>query len=207
MKNIDPIQSSPTTETATDWEARYQENSTRWERGEINTALLHWLADGFLPAGRVLIPGCGRSPEPFLLAEQGFDVTGVDFAPSAIAHQIKARKSHPNADQLQFEQADIMQWEASAPFDAIYDQTCLCALNPNQLPAYADQLHNWLRPGGMLLVLFMQTDKQGGPPFHCEIADMQAIFTPDKWQWNNGEEFISQHNNEKFERGKVLLKR
>jgi len=39
-------------------------------------------------------------------------------------------------------------------FDAIYEQTCLCALYPDRWRQYADQLHRWLAPGGRLYALF-----------------------------------------------------
>ena len=72
-------------------------------------------------------------------------------------------------------------WQPAEPFDAIYDQTCLCALPPEIWPDYAARLHGWLRPGGRLFVLFMQTGSRGGPPFHCDLTEMQRLFAPTHW--------------------------
>jgi hypothetical protein len=66
-------------------------------------------------------------------------------------------------------------------FDAVYDQTCLCALPPPLWPAYEAQLRRWLRPGGALFMLFMQTGRDGGPPFDCPIPAMRTLFG--RWDW------------------------
>ena len=81
------------------------------------------------------------------------------------------------------EQADLFAWDPDRPFDAIYDQTCLCALPPALWPNYARRLHRWLRPGGSLFVLFMQMDGSGGPPFHCDLDAMRRLFATPIWVW------------------------
>ena len=162
------------------WESRFQANSTPWERGHTTPAFTAWRASEVLSPCRVLVPGAGRSPEPAEMLADGFDVTALDLAESAIAFQ---------AERLGADRAvlgDVTRWMPDAPFDAIYDQTCLCALPPKLWPAYEAQLQRWLRPGGRLFVLFMQTGKEGGPPFDCAIPAMQALFAdwiwPDQWE-------------------------
>src|SRR6478736_685143 len=46
--------------------------------------------------------------------------------------------------RAQVEQADLFAWDPVSPFDAVYDQTCLCALPPGLWPSYARRLHRWL---------------------------------------------------------------
>ena len=166
---------------AVDWELRYQEGSTPWERPGLNPAFVAWLEEGVLaPPARVLVPGAGRGAEPLALAEAGFDVTAVDAAPSAVAVQ-RARLSGLHV-RARVELADLFSWKPEAPFDAIYEQTCLCALPPATLPAYAARLRSWLKPGGRLFALFMQTGDPGGPPFHCDLDAMRALFAQG-WTW------------------------
>ena len=62
------------------WERRYREGKTGWDRGEPSPALMHWLAEGLVPAGRVLVPGCGHGHEIVELIRAGCDVTAVDIA-------------------------------------------------------------------------------------------------------------------------------
>ena len=166
---------------AVDWESRYQGGTTGWERHGLNPAFLAWRDTGVLAPCRILLPGGGRSLEPFALAEAGFQVTVVDAAPSAVAAQ-RARFERLNVS-AHVEQADLFEWEPEAAFEAIYDQACLCALPPPTWPRYVERLHRWLRPDARLFVLFMQSDRPYGPPFHCDLPSMRRLFEPAAWEW------------------------
>ena len=157
------------------WESRFQASRTPWERGGLNPAFLAWRDSGVLTPCRILAPGAGRSPEPRALAEAGFDVVALDLADSAV----QAQAAQLGADRAI--QADVIRWQPTTPFDAVYDQTCLCALPPELWHAYEAQLRRWLRPGGRLFMLFMQTGREGGPPFDCPIPAMRQLFQA--WQW------------------------
>jgi hypothetical protein len=50
-------------------------------------------------------------------------------------------------------------------------------------PNYARRLHRWLRPDGSLFILFMQSDRPSGPPFHCDIDAMHHLFAAPAWRW------------------------
>jgi SAM-dependent methyltransferase len=120
--------------------------------------------------------------EPLALAEAGFDVTIVDAAPTAVQEQ-RSRLARLTAS-ARVEHADLFDWTPpDTPFDAIYDQTCLCALPPPLWEDYALRLHRWLRPGGTLFILFMQSDRPNGPPFHCDIDTMRRLFGSPRWHW------------------------
>ncbi len=157
------------------WENRFQQDRTPWERGEINPAFHRWRVDGSLTPCRILVPGAGRSPEARALLDAGFDVTALDLADSAVTFQAERLGAERSV------QADVTAWEPGQPFDAVYDQTCLCALPQALWCAYEAQLHRWLRHGGQLFMLFMQTKPEGGPPFHCPIPEMRELFK--SWSW------------------------
>lgn len=164
---------------ALDWESRFRTGSTPWQREGLHPAFIDWRESGVLRPCRILVPGAGRSAEPLALAEADFDVTVVDAAASAVAFQ--RERLTPLGGKA--EQADLLAWTAAAPFESIYDQTCLCALPPPVWPAYAARLHGWLLPGGVLCVLFMQTGKWGGPPYDCGLEAMRALFPSAAWRW------------------------
>jgi methyl halide transferase len=163
---------------AIDWEGRYQSGTTRWERPALNPAFIAWRQSAELVPCRILIPGAGRSPEPAALAADGFDVTVLDVAPSAAAAQRELLGAAASVVE-----ADLFTWQPEAMFEAIYDQTCLCALPPALWQDYEQRLVQWLRPGGTLLVLFMQTGTEGGPPFDCPIPRMSELFATERWIW------------------------
>ena len=171
------------------WQARFQSGKTAWDRGGPSPQLLSWLDSGALTPCRIAVPGCGSGWEVAELARRGFEVTGIDYTAAAVARvqDLLSRQGlHP-----QIVQADVLEWQPDRPLDAVYEQTCLCALHPASWVAYASQLRRWLRPGGTLWTLFMQVHRpeaeaEGrveGPPYHCDLTAMQALFPAPQWVW------------------------
>lgn len=190
------------TENNSHWNEKYLAGTIPWDRGEVSPALFHWLERGQLAPCRILVPGCGRGHEAAELARLGYDVTALDVAPAALAH-LKAELDLVDA-RAELIHADALTWQPTQPFDAIYEQTCLCALEPGDWPAYERQLHGWLRPGGKLFALFMQTNRDGGPPFHCALPDMRALFPDVRWRWPSEVEQEVPHPNGLFDIAAIL---
>lgn len=171
------------------WQSRFLEGDMPWDRGEPNPHLAVWIEAGILPAGAtVIVPGCGQGWEVVFLAERGFRVIGIDLAPAALA--LCRRRLEQRGLAAELIVADVLSWQPARPAEAIYEQTCLCALYPDHWRRYADQLYRWLAPGGTLLALFMQApraeDEEGiivGPPYHCPITAMRALFPAERWEW------------------------
>jgi SAM-dependent methyltransferase len=186
------------------WESRYQQGETGWDRGRVSPALDYWFGGGNGQPCRVLVPGCGRGYEAAILAARGFDVTAVDIAPSAVQH-LRALLDREGVE-AQVVEADLLHWEASEPFDAVYEQTCLCALDPTTWPAYAGRLRRWLRPSGSLFAQFMQTGREGGPPFHCDLSTMRRLFTAPAWRWPGAGPLRIDHPNGLHELGLQLVR-
>ena len=170
------------------WRERFAAGDTPWDRGASSPQLAAWIASGALAPCRILVPGCGSGYEVADLALAGFEVTGLDYADEAIARaHDRLKLAEVDATLVQ---ADALAWQPDRPFDAVYEQTCLCALYPDQWQAYAEQLHRWIVPGGKLFALFMQLLRPGaaegmiqGPPYHCDINAMRALFPEPCWAW------------------------
>lgn len=165
-----------------DWEARFQSDDAPWERHGVHAAAIDWIQNGLLTPGQsVLTPGCGRSEEPGYFAQQGLKVTATDIAPSAIQWQIdRFRALNVTADALE---TDALAWRPEAGFDALYEQTFLCAIHPKRREDYEAMAHSSLKPGGRLLALFMQKTELGGPPYGCGLDAMRALFDDSRWIW------------------------
>ena len=170
------------------WETRYQSGSTGWDRGSSSINLSYWLVNDLLKPCRILIPGCGNGYEVLTLAKLGFDVVAIDIAPSAINNLQTLLDDENLTAELVL--GDFFTWYPEESFDAIFEQTSLCALPPELWEQYEKQLYAWLKPEGQLFAQFMQTGNEGGPPFHCELNDMSKLFSTEKWTWS--EEQISQ---------------
>ena len=53
----------------------------------------------------------------------------------------------------------------------------------------------------------MQANQQGGPPFHCEIADMKMLFDAERWLWSRQYETQVIHSSGKHEKVFLLEKK
>ncbi|MEE9444264.1 MAG: methyltransferase domain-containing protein [Cocleimonas sp.] len=165
------------------WESRYQAGTTGWDRGNTSANLNYWLENSLLKPCRILVPGCGNGYEVLTLVKLGFDVVAIDIAPSAIDN-LRAMLDKESLD-AELVLGDFFTWNPKEKFDAIFEQTSLCALPPKEWKQYEAQLHNWLKPSGKLFAAFMQTGREGGPPFHCELNEMNELFSTRKWTWSD----------------------
>lgn len=170
------------------WQQRFDAGQLPWDRGAPSPQLAAWLGDGSLKPGRIAVPGCGSGHEVVALARGGFSVTAIDYALGAV----RLTQGRLAAAGLAAEvvQADVLTWQPAAPLDAVYEQTCLCALHPDHWVAYAARLHAWLRPGGTLTLLAMQALRESagqglieGPPYHVDVNALRALLPGDRWDW------------------------
>jgi SAM-dependent methyltransferase len=187
------------------WETSYQIGIAPWQRSGLNPAFwdLFGREDrGALCGLRVLVPGCGTSHEPVEFARRGALVTAIDIAPSAIAAQTQSFQVARVLGELVC--ADILSWRGTQKFDLVYEQTCLCAIEPDDRVAYEAAVAASLTTNGRLFALFMQTGGRGGPPFHCDVNDMRKLFGPSRWAWPSETPIRSDHPVGVFELGFVL---
>ncbi|PHS26338.1 MAG: thiopurine S-methyltransferase [Methylophaga sp.] len=192
-------------EAGNNWEQRYQIGQTGWDRGEISANLLHWIELGLLKPCRILIPGCGNGYEVITLAELGFEVVAIDISATPIKNLSQQLTDKGLSAELI--QADFFTWQADKPFDAIYEQTSLCALPPELWSDYENCLYKWLKTTGKVYAQFMQSDQDGGPPFHCEISKMKALFQTQRWQWSQQYSTQLTHSSGKYEKLYIALAR
>ena len=174
------------------WNRRYTEKKTGWDREGIHPALNNWLQQECLKQGStIIIPGCGRGHEVIELARQGFVVQAIDFAEEPVQHLQTELASRQLTAQIT--QQNIFDFQPKSAVDIVYEQTCLCAIPPQQRQAYERTVYQWLRPGGHLFALFAQTEVPAGPPYHCGLAEMRELFPASRWVWPTGEPLEYEH--------------
>ncbi|MGD8547546.1 MAG: thiopurine S-methyltransferase, partial [Thiohalophilus sp.] len=67
------------------WHERWENNLIGFHSNEVNPYLrTHWSKLSLEPAARVLVPLCGKSLDLIWLAEQGYQVVGVELSPIAV---------------------------------------------------------------------------------------------------------------------------
>lgn len=199
---------SDDTRTAMDWEARFSADETPWERPGVHPAFFQWRRqEAFKSGERVIVPGCGRSPELSAFAAVGLDVVGADLSKSAIAFQRDVFDA--SSFDAELIEGDVLEHRFETPFDVVYEQTFLCAIPPRLRGEYEAATHDWLKPGGRLLALFMQKEERGGPPYGCSLEAMRELFPADRWDWPDEEPVAYPHPslNGKPELAVILLRR
>lgn len=197
-----------TDRTPMDWEQRFRDETTPWERPGLHPAFDAWRDAGdFEGVDRIIVPGCGRAPELKAFAALGKSAIGADLSATALAWQ----KRQLDADGLTADliEADILLWRPDAPLDGVYEQTFLCAIPPRLREEYEHAVHAWLKPGGKLFALFMQKEEMGGPPYGCSIPAMRELFPAERWDWPDGELVAHPHPslNGKPELAAILTRR
>ena len=178
------------------WETLYADGNDGWELHAPSPPLVAWLAGGgrftvsgglemapALPqsadAPRVAVPGCGRGHDARLLAQRGYQAVGFDFAEAAIGEARVLAAAEDSA--VRFERRDVFTLAAdfAGAFDAVWEYTCFCAIDPARRADYVKVLHAILKPGGTLLGCFYPLREGGdGPPFPVSLAEVEALLAP-----------------------------
>ena len=157
------------------WNRLYEdEGRPGWDMAKATPVLAEVLALahplGLAPGASMAVPGCGYGHDAAALAALGFDTTGLDFAPLALAG---ARERY--GDTVRWAQED---WFTTAlgPWDAIFDHTCLVAMDPARRPAYVDACADHLNPSGLwLAVAFHDVQDRPGPPHAIPMAELRDL--------------------------------
>jgi len=115
-----------------------------------------WLSEmvGHLaPGARVLDLGCGAGvPTSGLLADWGFEVTGVDIS------EVQIRRARSLVPAGQFVLADIVEWQCEpGSFEAIVSLYTLIHVPLEDQRVLLPRMADWLRPGGYLLAIIGHT--------------------------------------------------
>ena len=156
------------------WDRRFRENFTPWDAGGVPAVLTRFAAR-HPGKGRVLIPGCGSAYEARYLAEQGWQVSAIDFSEAAIeaAQRVLGEWKHLArcADFHGFEGDEL-------PFDAVYERAFLCALPRRAWEGWARRMAEIVRPGGLLMGVFFFDTNQKGPPFGIVPHELDALLAP-----------------------------
>jgi methyl halide transferase len=155
---------------AAKWNERYQKNDTPWDMGRPSSELQRVLAEIKLKPCRALEIGCGTGTNSVWLAQQGFDVTGLDLSERAIE---RARQRAKDAGvAIDFRVADVLKAPPplGEPFAFFFDRGCYHAVRRDDPLGYGAALVPLLAPGAVGLVLTgnAREPNEDGPPVVSE---------------------------------------
>ena len=156
----------------------YKEGFTPWDIGKPDVNLVQMVTALPIRPCKALELGCGTGDNAIWLAQQGFDVVGVDASGIAIG---KAREKAAAADiSCSFVLLDILKGRVEgAPFGFAFDRGCFHALPSGEDRAkFAEQVHRHLSDGGLWLSLVGNADEQRvgpGPPQRTARQIVNAV--------------------------------
>ncbi len=161
-----------------DWEGRYQQKDTPWNKGFAAPPLVEWLESNHL-SGKVLVPGCGTGYDVREIARSGVEIViGLDLAPSAI----NFADSQPRVGSERYRLANFLTLppELVGAFDWTFEHTCFCAIDPGLRSTYVRSTAAALKPGGHVLAIFYLDvgERDGGPPFGTTREELDDLFGP-----------------------------
>lgn len=155
-----------------------------WDTGKPQSTFVRLTEAGRIE-GRVLDVGCGTGTEAIYLAEQGYEVVGVDFSAEAIEQaneKVKVNSAERDLD-VTFRVGDALDLEEDErSFDTVVDSGLFHALEDDQRNAYADELARVLRSGGSAFVLsFGENAPENAGPRPVSESDARAAFGGANW--------------------------
>ena len=158
-----------------------------WDTGIPVPELQRALVDR--PAGKALDLGCGTGTNVRYLVEHGWQATGIDFVPRAIAQARKKLKDMP-ATLLVGDVTRLAELRLPGPFDLALDVGCFHSLPEAGRQAYTRGLHHWLTPGALYLVYAWQPsgadDRRGLSRDDLVAAFTQGGFKPVGYEQGRG---------------------
>lgn len=158
------------------WEADYRRKTDGWDLAGPTPALKRLAASGRFQPGKMLVPCAGRGHDAREFARHGFEVTAVDFSPSAVQEMKRLADPAAPIEILQHDMFTLPN-QLDGTFDYVLQYTCFCAIDPKRRADYADLVARLLKSGGIYIDLAFPLDgRAGGPPFAVSDAEIIELF-------------------------------
>ncbi|HYW03067.1 MAG TPA: thiopurine S-methyltransferase [Gammaproteobacteria bacterium] len=174
------------------WRERWLRNQIGFHQDRVNPHLQRYVDRLELARDDTLfVPLCGKSLDMVWLAQQGYDVLGVEVSQVAVEAFFREQGLEPERE----DRGAYVRWRAGAitvlqgdffhlqavdlgPIQAVYDRASLIALPPRLREDYAHRMGQ-LFPSGMrtlLITLEYPQEEMDGPPFSVSDAEVAALF-------------------------------
>jgi len=134
---------------------------------------------GHIPPGRAIDLGCGEGSNAIYLSKSGFDVTGIDFSPTAI----KRATSNARAAGVEiiFVEDDLTNLRhVSGTFNLLVDFGALNDLNQGDRDSYMENILPLTYPGSRFILMGFtkslppnEVERRFGDHFNIEILTRQ----------------------------------
>jgi ubiquinone/menaquinone biosynthesis C-methylase UbiE len=134
----------------------------KWDTGISPPELLDFIKNHSHVPARAIDIGCGTGTNVITLAQAGWQVTGVDFAPRAIRLAKQKLKSGGTQADLRVSDATKLRG-VNGPYEFALDIGCFHSIEKDGKAKYLKQLDRILAPSGFWLMYgFLKSDPNHG---------------------------------------------
>lgn len=173
------------------WHQRWAEGRIGFHLSEVNSYLKNnWKALEICSKSTVFVPLCGKSLDLLWLREQGHSVLGNELSDTACQHFFSENEIEPESRELDgFKVRSVdgvslysgdffsLVEEVVADVGAVYDRAALIALPPVMRQQYAQQMCRMLPTGVKMLLVTLEFEGNGGPPFSVRAEEVKALYS------------------------------
>jgi SAM-dependent methyltransferase len=152
-----------------EWNDRYRDGNLPWDTGRPSSELQSVLSRSSINACRALDIGCGTGTNSVWLAQQGFEIIGVDVSP--LAAERAEKRARAAGVTAHFIVADVLNLpDLGGTFDFFFDRGCYRTVRRDAPDQYAPAVARQLASGGRGLILAgnAREPHDPGPPVVTE---------------------------------------
>ncbi len=178
-----------------DWHQHWTSPTPGFHEGQVNPYLTKYLPLFDLqPGDSIFMPLCGKAVDILWLAEQGFEVIGVELSQVAV-------ESFFEESGLQYEQTGVADFkvyrsanitlyqgdfmnlkaEQLAACKLVYDRASIVAIEPFNRASYKTRMLE-LVPVATPMLMVVLDYRQGdmnGPPFSVPVSEVTELYKPE----------------------------
>jgi ubiquinone/menaquinone biosynthesis C-methylase UbiE len=170
-----PVPESERTPDQEGWEAAYEEGAAHWATDLVPSLLAQMFAAEVRATGarRVIEIGCGNGRDSIFFTRAGFDVTGIDSAPSAVALAEKNAGDAGVSTRFEVGDAERLRFDDGS-FDAAFS---LSVLHSTDLARSLAEVSRVLANGGLFTVFIYADTEQadGSIETHSTVDDFAKL--------------------------------
>jgi len=137
-----------------EWDIFYRDyplEELGWELGKPRPILVEYMQNRLLPKGKALDICCGAGTNTVYLAQNGFEVTGIDISRTAI--EIAKKKAATAKVSINFLVENFIDLPFSDnAFDFVWDMGCFHHVEIEERPTFIAGVHRVLKAGGSYML-------------------------------------------------------
>ena len=176
------------------WQNKWQVQDIGFNQTKPNPLLQRYINRLELQQNaRIFVPLCGKTIDMIWLAQQGYEVIGVELSAMACEAFFTEHRIEPHITKL--DPFTVYRHPSSritvlcgdffkltkgilGPLDAVYDRAALIALPPILRSKYAQHLTELLAPNTAILLITLSYTQNmfSGPPFSVEETEVNTLF-------------------------------